>query len=92
MDVDVDKVFHDLGIVFHPAGLEGRATGPDPERPDYGSDAIKRAAAAHVVQQEKDLLGRYDDDGPRWYAEHMTRTPAEDGYQRVAGAGDSCDE
>ena len=37
--VEVGEVFHDLGGVFHRAGTEGRAAGPDPERRDYGSFA-----------------------------------------------------
>jgi hypothetical protein len=37
--VDVGKVFHDAGGVFHHAGTEGRAPGPAPERSSYGSFA-----------------------------------------------------
>ena len=37
--VDVSEVFHDAGGVFHPAGTDGRVTGPAPERADYGSFA-----------------------------------------------------
>ena len=37
--VDVSEVFHDAGGVFHHAGTEGRATGPHPDRADYGSFA-----------------------------------------------------
>ncbi len=37
--VDVGEAFHDVGGVFHHVGAEGRATGPDPERRDYGSFA-----------------------------------------------------
>jgi catechol 2,3-dioxygenase-like lactoylglutathione lyase family enzyme len=37
--VDVGEVFHDVGGVFHHSGAEGRATGPDPQRRDYGSFA-----------------------------------------------------
>ena len=37
--VDVSELFHDVGGVFHHAGIEGRASGPDPERRDYGSFA-----------------------------------------------------
>jgi catechol 2,3-dioxygenase-like lactoylglutathione lyase family enzyme len=37
--VEVGEVFHDVGGVFHHTGAEGRATGPDPERRDYGSFA-----------------------------------------------------
>jgi catechol 2,3-dioxygenase-like lactoylglutathione lyase family enzyme len=35
--IEVSAVFHDVGGVFHHAGSEGRAPGPDPERSDYGS-------------------------------------------------------
>jgi catechol 2,3-dioxygenase-like lactoylglutathione lyase family enzyme len=38
-DVDVSEIFHDAGGVFHHAGIEGRTTGPDSERRDYGSFA-----------------------------------------------------
>lgn len=44
--------------------------------------ALKRAAAAHGLHEEK--LGRHDEDWPQWYAEHMTRTLGEDGY-RLSG-------
>jgi catechol 2,3-dioxygenase-like lactoylglutathione lyase family enzyme len=37
--VDVGELFHDAGGVFHHAGIEGRVSGPDPERNDYGSFA-----------------------------------------------------
>jgi catechol 2,3-dioxygenase-like lactoylglutathione lyase family enzyme len=37
--VDVDKVFHDEGGVFHHAGTAARIDGPDPHRRDYGSFA-----------------------------------------------------
>ncbi|MDO3700107.1 hypothetical protein Q3W71_00240 [Micromonospora sp. C28SCA-DRY-2] len=42
-------------------------------------DALKRAAEAHGVHEQK--LGRSDPDWPQWYAEHMTRTLTEDGYR-----------
>ena len=35
--VDVSELFHDIGGVFHHAGVEGRASGPDPGRRSYGS-------------------------------------------------------
>ncbi|MGV9705897.1 VOC family protein [Streptomyces sp. NPDC003483] len=35
--VEVSKVFHDAGGVFHRAGTEGRVPGPDPERGSYSS-------------------------------------------------------
>jgi catechol 2,3-dioxygenase-like lactoylglutathione lyase family enzyme len=37
--IDVSEVFHDAGGIFYHAGNEGRVTGPDPERGDYGSFA-----------------------------------------------------
>jgi hypothetical protein len=37
--VDVGEVFHDKGGVFYHLGPEWLATGPDPERRDYGSFA-----------------------------------------------------
>jgi catechol 2,3-dioxygenase-like lactoylglutathione lyase family enzyme len=37
--VAVGEVFHDAGGVFHHSGTEGRASGPAPGRPDYGSFA-----------------------------------------------------
>jgi catechol 2,3-dioxygenase-like lactoylglutathione lyase family enzyme len=37
--VDVSEVFHDIGGVFHHAGVEGRVSGPQPERRSYGSFA-----------------------------------------------------
>lgn len=37
--IDVSEVFHDVGGVFHHAGTEGRAPGPDPKRRDYASFA-----------------------------------------------------
>ncbi len=36
---DVSEVFHDMGGVFHHAGTEGRALGPDPQRRSYASFA-----------------------------------------------------
>jgi hypothetical protein len=37
--VDVSEPFHDATGAFHHAGTEGRVTGPDPGRSDYGSFA-----------------------------------------------------
>lgn len=37
--VDVSEVFHDAGGVFHHAGTEARAPGPDPRRQSYASFA-----------------------------------------------------
>jgi catechol 2,3-dioxygenase-like lactoylglutathione lyase family enzyme len=36
---NVSELFHDVGGVFHHAGVEGRVGGPDPERRSYGSFA-----------------------------------------------------
>ena len=36
---DVSEVFHDVGGVFHHAGTEGRAPGPDAEHSSYASFA-----------------------------------------------------
>ena len=35
--VVVSEVFHDVGGVFHHAGTEGRAAGPDPQGRSYAS-------------------------------------------------------
>ena len=35
--VVVSEVFHDVGGVFHHAGREGRAAGPDPQGRSYAS-------------------------------------------------------
>jgi catechol 2,3-dioxygenase-like lactoylglutathione lyase family enzyme len=35
--VEVSEMFHDVTGIFHHAGAEGRASGPAPERADYGS-------------------------------------------------------
>ena len=37
--VEVSGVFHDIGGVFHHAGVDGRVSGPDPDRRSYGSFA-----------------------------------------------------
>ena len=36
---EVSEQFHDAGGVFHPAGTEGRVTGPDPKQRSYASFA-----------------------------------------------------
>jgi len=36
---EVSEIFHDVGGVFHHAGVEGRQPGLDPERRSYGSFA-----------------------------------------------------
>jgi catechol 2,3-dioxygenase-like lactoylglutathione lyase family enzyme len=35
--IEVSEVFHDVGGVFHHAGTEGRAPGPDPQGHSYAS-------------------------------------------------------
>lgn len=37
--IEVSEIFHDIGGIFHHAGTEGRVTGSDPKRRDYGSFA-----------------------------------------------------
>ena len=44
-------------------------------------DALQKAAAAHGIHEAQDLGGVYDAEWPQWYAEHMTRTLSEAGYQ-----------
>jgi catechol 2,3-dioxygenase-like lactoylglutathione lyase family enzyme len=39
LGADISEVFHDVGGVFHRAGTDGRAPGPDPERGSYASFA-----------------------------------------------------
>jgi hypothetical protein len=39
LGADISEVFHDVGGVFHRAGTEGRAPGPDPKRASYASFA-----------------------------------------------------
>lgn len=46
-------------------------------------DALQRAAAAHGVHEAEDLGGKFDEEWPQWYAEHMTRTLADNGYKIV---------
>lgn len=47
---------------------------------------LKQAAAAHGVFEREELGGVYDEAWPEWYAQHMTRALAEQGY-RIAPAG-----
>jgi molecular chaperone GrpE (heat shock protein) len=46
-------------------------------------DALQQAAAAHGVHEAEELGGKFDEQWPQWYAEHMTRTLAANGYQIV---------
>jgi hypothetical protein len=50
-------------------------------------DLLKQAAAAHGVHEKEDLGGVYDEAWPEWYAEHMARTLAQQGYRLVAAGG-----
>lgn len=57
---------------------------------------LKQAAAAHGLHEEQDLGGVYDEAWPEWYAQHMARALAEQGYcivpansaPEAGGAGD----
>ena len=42
---------------------------------------LERAAAAHGVHEAEEIGGVYDEEWPTWYAEHMARALAEDGYR-----------
>jgi hypothetical protein len=46
---------------------------------DRLTGALQRAAGAHGQHEEQ--IGHPDPDWPSWYAEHMTRTLAEEGYR-----------
>jgi hypothetical protein len=46
-------------------------------------DALQQAASAHGVHEAEVLDGKFDEQWPQWYAEHMTRTLAANGYQIV---------
>ncbi|WP_308257935.1 VOC family protein [Pseudonocardia lacus] len=50
---------------------------------------LERAAAAHGVYETEQLGGRHHDEWPQWYAEHMARALAADGYRLVPGAASS---
>jgi catechol 2,3-dioxygenase-like lactoylglutathione lyase family enzyme len=38
-DISVSEIFHDVGGIFHHAGVEGRVAGPDPHHNSYASFA-----------------------------------------------------
>lgn len=42
---------------------------------------LTSAATAHGVHEAEVLGGVHDVEWPQWYAEHMTRTLAENGYR-----------
>ncbi|MFD7022618.1 hypothetical protein [Promicromonospora sukumoe] len=63
------------------------STAPDPQSNEILLDLLKKAATAHGVHEEKELGGVYDEAWPEWYAEHMTRALAEQGYRIVPTDG-----
>ena len=46
-------------------------------------DALKKAAEAHGVHEATELGGVFDEQWPEWYADHMTKTLASQGYRLV---------
>jgi hypothetical protein len=46
---------------------------------------LEQAAAAHGVHEQEELGGVYDEAWPEWYAAHMARALAEQGYRLVPG-------
>jgi hypothetical protein len=48
---------------------------------------LRQAAAAHGIHEQEELGGVYDEAWPEWYAEHMARTLAEQGYRLVPADG-----
>ena len=44
---------------------------------------LEQAAAAHGVHEQEELGGVYDEAWPEWYAAHMARALAEQGYRLV---------
>ena len=44
---------------------------------------LKQAAAAHGVHEQEELGGVDDEAWPEWYAAHMARALAEQGYRIV---------
>lgn len=50
-------------------------------------DLLRQAAAAHGIHEQEDLGGVYDEAWPEWYAAHMTRALAEQGYRLVPADG-----
>ena len=68
------------------------STTPEPRANEILLDLLRQAATAHGVHEQEELGGVYDEGWPEWYAEHMTRTLAEQGYRIVPAdptAGDS---
>ncbi|MEO5919572.1 MAG: hypothetical protein ABIQ01_00370 [Pseudolysinimonas sp.] len=52
-------------------------------------DSLRKAAAAHGVYEAEQLGGVYDEQWPAWYAAHMTKQLADDGYLISGGALDA---
>ena len=48
---------------------------------DRLTEALRRAAAAHGIHEQE--TGHEDPDWPSWYAAHMTRELAQDGYRLI---------
>ncbi|MFJ3408120.1 hypothetical protein [Promicromonospora sp. NPDC090134] len=59
------------------------STTPDPRSNEILLDLLRQAATAHGVHEQEELGGVYDEGWPEWYAKHMTRTLAEQGYRIV---------
>jgi hypothetical protein len=49
-------------------------------------EVLKQAAEAHGVHEAEELGGQYDEQWPEWYAAHITRTLAGNGYTIVRSA------
>ncbi|MGW4461063.1 hypothetical protein [Micromonospora sp. NPDC004704] len=65
--------------------MSGRAAEPAPGRTtaDILLDLLDRAASAHAEYEAKELGGVRDEQWAKWYAEHMSRALAENGYRLV---------
>lgn len=66
--------------------METSTSTPLDQRPgEILLDLLKQAAAAHGVHEQEELGGVYDEAWPEWYAAHMARALAEQGYRIVPG-------
>jgi len=54
---------------------------PGPPTTEIILNLLTSAATAHGVFEAEVLGGVHDVEWPQWYAEHMTRTLAENGYR-----------
>jgi predicted enzyme related to lactoylglutathione lyase len=95
--VDITEPFHDVGGVFHHAGVEGRVSGPDPERRSYGTFASFSDPDGNswLLQEVKTRLpGRVDPMGTTFasaddLAEALRRAAAAHGeHERRTGQAD----